>query len=112
MELTYDEVMNILDKKNFPSERTRYTLQPGTYETSDINKTLENLLFDIVKVSITPDDIRLRSILKIDQTLIFTEKKLFYTISGFTHPHLGLLGDIDGFIRLLPVHMKAKTRSK
>ena len=41
MRLTYDEFLDVLDTRFFPSERTGYTLPPGIYETSDINKTLE-----------------------------------------------------------------------
>ena len=58
MQLTYNEIMDVLDIKNFPSERTGYTLPPGIYEVSDINTTLKYLLPDIVKVSITIDDSR------------------------------------------------------
>ena len=53
------------------------------YEIAELNKTLENILSDNVKVSITIDDIRLESNLKINQTLIFTNKSFFYTILGF-----------------------------
>ena len=77
MGLTYDEIMDILNINYFPSERTSYTLPPGIYEISNINKTLAYLLPDIVKVSITIDDIRLRSNLNNIQTLIFTEKTFF-----------------------------------
>ena len=65
MELTYDEIMDILVIKNFPLQRTGLTLPPGIYEKSDINKTLEYLLPDIVKVNFTIIDIRLKSDLKI-----------------------------------------------
>ena len=61
MELTYDEIMDILVIKYFPSQRTDYTLPPGICEKSDINKTLDYLLPDIVKVIITIIDIRLKS---------------------------------------------------
>ena len=59
--------MDVLDIKFSPSERTGYTLPPGIYEVSDINRTLKYLLPDMVKISITIDDIRLKSILKIIQ---------------------------------------------
>ena len=80
MGLTYYKMMDALDIKYFPSERTGYTLQPGIYEVSDINKTLEYILHDFVKVNFTIDDIRLRSNLKINPTLIFTKKSFIYTI--------------------------------
>ena len=37
-----------------------------------------------MKVTFTVDDIRLESNLKINQTLVFAEKSLFYTLFGFT----------------------------
>ena len=54
-----------------------------------------------MKVSITIDDIRLKSNLKINQTLIFTNKSFFYTILGFTQSHQGPLNDIEGFYQIL-----------
>ena len=54
-----------------------------------------------MKVSITIDDIRLKSNIKINQTLIFTNKSFFYTILGFTQSHQGTLNDIEGFYQFL-----------
>ena len=102
MQLMYNEIMDVLDIKYFPSKRTGYTLPPGIYEISDINKTLQYLLPDIVKISITIDDVRLRSNLNINQTLIFTKKSFFHTILGFTKSHQGPLNDIEGFYQILP----------
>ena len=73
----YDEILDVVDVNFFPTERAGYTLPPGIYEIFDIDRTLECLLSDFVKVSITLDDIRLRSNLNINQTLIFTEKSFF-----------------------------------
>ena len=89
-------------KNNFPSERTGYTLPPGRYETSEINKTLEFLLPHIVEVSVTIDDIRLRSILYFNQTSIFSKKPFFYTILGFIQSRSGPSTDIEGFIQIIP----------
>ena len=74
-QLTYVEIIDILDLKYIPSKRTGYSLPPGIYEVVDLNNTLKYVLPDNVKVSITIDDIRLKSNLKNNQTLIFTEKK-------------------------------------
>ena len=52
-------------------------------------------------VNITIDDIRLKSNLKINQTLIFTEKSFFYTILAFTQSRSYPLDDIDGFYQLI-----------
>ena len=83
-QLTYDEITDILDLKYIPTKRTGYSLNPGIYEIIDTNETLKHISTDNVKVSITIDDNRLKSNLKINQTLIFTEKSYFYTILGFT----------------------------
>ena len=61
-ELTYDEFMDVLDKKSFPSQRTSCTLPPGIYKIGDINKALQCFLPDFVKASNTIDDIGLNSI--------------------------------------------------
>ena len=54
-----------------------------------------------MKVSVTIDDVRLKSKLKSNQTLIFTEKSFFYTILGFTQSHSYSLDNIDGFYQLI-----------
>ena len=54
-----------------------------------------------MKVNITIDDIRLKSNLKTNQPLIFTEKSLLYTILGFTRSRFYPLDDIDGFYQLI-----------
>ena len=101
MRLSYDEIMDILELNYIPTKRTRYSLNPGIYEVVDLNNTLKHILPDNVKVNITIDDIRLKSNLKINQTLIFTEKSFFYTILGFTQSRSYPLDDIDGFYQLI-----------
>ena len=77
MRLSYDEIMDILNLKYIPTKRTGYSLNPGIYEVIDLNNTLKYILPDNVKVNITIDDIRLKSNLKINQTLIFTKNLSF-----------------------------------
>ena len=101
MRLSYDEIMDILDLNYIPTKRTGYSLNPGIYEVVDLNNTLNHILPDNVKVNITIDDIRLKSNLKINQTLIFTEKSFFYTLFGFTQSRSYPLDDIDGFYQLI-----------
>ena len=101
MRLSYDEYMDILDLKYIPTKRTGYSLNPGIYEVIDLNNTLKHILSDNVKVNITIDDIRLKSNLKINQTLIFTKKSFFYTNLGFTQSRSYPLEDIDGFYQLI-----------
>ena len=102
MQLTYDEIIDVLDLKYIPIKRTSYSLNPGIYEVTDINNILKYILPDNVKVTVTIDDIRLKSNLKINQTLIFTNKSFFYTILGFTQSNQGPLNDIEGFYQILP----------
>ena len=101
LRLSYDEVMDILDMKYIPTKRTGYSLNPGIYEVIDLNNFLKPILPDNVKINITIDDIRIKSNLKINQILIFTEKSFFYTILGFTQSSSYPLDDIDGFYQLI-----------
>ena len=107
MQLTYDEFMDILDLKYIPTKRTGYSLSPGIYEVFDLNNTLKQILPDNVKVSVTIDDIRLKSNLKNNQTLIFTNKSFFYSKLGFTKSHQGLLNDIELFYQISPGSYKS-----
>ena len=77
MQLTNDEVLEILDLKNIPSQRLDYSSKPGVCEVSNICKTLEHNLPDNAEVSITIDDIRLKSNSSNTQTLIFAKKVFF-----------------------------------
>ena len=61
MRLSYDEIMDILDLNYIPTKRTGYSLNASIYEVVDLNNTLEHILPDNVKISITIDDIRLKS---------------------------------------------------
>ena len=101
MRLSYDEIMDTLDLKYIPTKRTGYSLNPGICEVDDLNNTLKYILPDDVKVRVTIDDIRLKSNLKTNQTIIFTEKSFFYTILGFTRSQSYPLDDIDGFYQLI-----------
>ena len=102
MQLTYNEIIDILDLEYIPTKRIRYRLNSSIYEVIDLNNTLKYILPDNVKVTITIDDIRLKSILKVNQTLIFTNKSFSYTILGFTQTHSYPLDDIEGFYQILP----------
>ena len=101
MRLSYDEIMDILDLKYISTKRKGYSLDPGIYEVADLNNTLKHILPDNVKINITIDDIRLKSNLKINQNLIFTEKSVFYKILGFTQSRCYPLDDIDGFYQII-----------
>ena len=101
MRLSYYEIMDILDLKYIHTKRTGYSLNPGIYEVIDLNNTLKQILPDNVKINITIDDIRLKSNLKINQTLIFTERSFFYTILGFTQSRSYPLNVIDIHYQLI-----------
>ena len=77
-QLLYDEIIDLLDLKNVPTKRTGYSLNPCIYEVIDLKKTLKFFVLDNVEVSITIDDVRLKSKLKNKQILIFTEKSFQY----------------------------------
>ena len=102
LQLTYDEIIDILDSKYIPTKKAVYTLNAGfyIYEVIDLNYTLKHFLTDNVKVSVTIDDVRLKSNLKINQTL-FSLKSLFYTVLGFTQSRSYLLDDKERFYHLI-----------
>ena len=101
MRLSYHEIMDILDLNYIPTKRIGYTLDPGIYEIIDLNNTLKHILPDNVEINVTIDDIRLKSNLKINQILLFTEKSFFYTILGFTQSCSYPLNDIDKFYQII-----------
>ena len=61
MQLTYDEIIDVLDLKYIPTKRTGYSLKTVIYEVVDLNNTLKYILPDNVKVSVTIDELRLKS---------------------------------------------------
>ena len=107
MQLTYDELIDIIDLKYVPTKRIGYSLKPNIHQISDINETLKNILPDHVKISVTKDERKYKTDLKNNQTLIFTNKSFFYTILGFTQSHSHPLDDIDGFYQLIPGSYKS-----
>ena len=107
MQLTYNENIDIIDLEYIPTKRTGYSLNPCIYEIVDLNNTLKHILPDNVKVNVTIDYIRLKPNLKINQTLIFTNKSFFYTILGFTKSRQGPSNDIKGFYQILPGSYKS-----
>ena len=72
MQLTYNEIIDILDLKYIPTKRIGYSIEPNIYIVVDLNKTLKNILPNNVKTDITIDEREYKANLKINQTLIFT----------------------------------------
>ena len=101
MQLTYDEIKNIIDFKYIPTKRIDYSIKPNIYNVIDLNIKLKNILPENVKISVTIDEKKYKSNIKVNQTLIFTNKSFFYTILGFTQSHSYPLNDIDGFYQLI-----------
>ena len=112
MQLIYNEIIGILDLEYIPTKRIGYSLNPGIYEVVGLNNTLKRVLPDNVKVSITIDDNRIKSNLKINQTLILTEKSFFHTILGFTRSSSYPLDDIEGFYQLIAGSYKSDRPNK
>ena len=107
LQLTYDEIVDLLDFKYIPTSTKEDTLLPGIYQVTDINFILKSFLPKEVKVNITIDDVRLKTNLSTNKTIRFTKKSFFYVILGFTHSHSGELGDILDFIQLIPGSYKS-----
>ena len=107
MQLTYDEIIDVLDLKYIPTKRIGYSIEPKIYNVVDLNKTLKNILPNNVKINVTIDERKYKTDLKTNQTLIFTNKGLFYTMLGFTQSHQGPLNDIEGFYQILPGSYKS-----
>ena len=101
MQLTYDEIIDVLDLKYIPTKRTGYSLNLNIYNVVDSNNSLKYILPDNIKISVTKDERKYKADLKINQTLIFANKSFFYTILGFTQSHSYPLDDIDGFYQLI-----------
>ena len=76
-QLLCDEIIDILDLKYFPTKRIGYSLKRNINQISDINKSLNYILPDNVRISVNIDDNKLKSNLKINQTLLFTRRSFF-----------------------------------
>ena len=107
LQLIYHEIINIIDFKYIPTERIGYSLNPNIYKVIDLNNSLKNILPDNVKIKVTIER-KYKTDLKINQTLIFTNKSFFYTILGFTQSHSYPLDDIDGFYQLIAGSYKSE----
>ena len=77
------------------------------FEITDTSTFLEYILPNTVKLSITSDDIGLKSDLKNIQILKITKNSFFYTVLGFVQSYSGELGDNNGFIKLIPGSYKS-----
>ena len=108
LQLTYHEIINILDFKFIPTKRRGSSLNPNIYNVIDLNNSLKNIPPDNVKINVTIDERKYKTELKIIQTLIFTTKSFFYTILGFTQPDSYPLDDTDGFYQLIAGSYKSE----
>ena len=78
LQLTYGEIVNILEVKYFAESTIRYALPPGIYAISNINLMLKSLLPGKVEVKITIHYIRLKSNITNNKTIKFSEKSFLY----------------------------------
>ena len=53
MQLTYDEIINILDLKHIPTKRMGYSIEPNIYIVVDLNKTLKNISPNNIKINVS-----------------------------------------------------------
>ena len=84
IELTYNEIMVVLDLKYARATSIEYNLPPGIYEISDNNLMLKSLFPEDVKIYFRIDVNRLRSNLTTNKTIRFFKKTFFHTKFGFT----------------------------
>ena len=84
IQLTYGEIVDILDVKNIAGSTKGFTLAQGIYEVTDNNMMLKSLLLEDVKVNITIDDIKPKSNLSTNKTIRFTKRSFFFIFLGFT----------------------------
>ena len=101
LQVTYDEIIDIIDLKYIVGSTKGYTLPPGIYEIIEINFMLKSSLPKETKVNITIDDVRLKSNWT-NKKIRFTKMSTFYVFLGFPQSHSRELGDIRGCIQLIP----------
>ena len=107
MELTYDEIVDILNVKYIAGSTIGCKLSPGIYELIEIFLMFKTLLHNKVKVKVTINDLSVKSNLTTFKRIRFSIKSFFYKIPGSTQPHSGVLGDIKGSIQLTPETYKS-----
>ena len=61
MQLTYDEIIDVLNLKSIPTKRMGYSIEPNIYNVVDLNNSLKNILPDNVKISVTIDEKKYKS---------------------------------------------------
>ena len=71
-QLTYDEIVGILELKYLAGSSTGFTFVPSVYEVTDNNMMSKSLLPKEAKVNITIDDVRLKSNLTTNKTISLT----------------------------------------
>ena len=106
MELTYTEIVDILDVKKIAGSTIGYTSTPKIHEITDINLMLKSSLPNKVEVIIINDNNKRKSNCTNKKTITFTGKS-FFTVLGFIQSHLGPLGDTGGFVQLIPGSYKS-----
>ena len=86
LELTYEEIVDMLDVKYINGTTIGYVSLPGIYETTDIKSTINCLFADDVKVNRTVDNIRLRTNLTTNKTKVLLKSFFIHQISLYSIP--------------------------
>ena len=73
IELTCEEILDILGVKFVDGSTTGYASKPRKYEISDLNLVLKSALPNVVKVNIIINDVRLKSKVTTNKTKKFTK---------------------------------------
>ena len=108
LQVTYDEIVDLLVDKYIAGSTIGYTLPPGVYKISDINLMLKSLLLGKVKIKITIDDVRRKSKLKNIKTIRWTKKYFFNTTFCIRESHSGKLEKLPSFVQLIPGSYKGE----
>ena len=74
LELTYDEMVDIMDVHYIVGSTKRFKFLTGVYKITDISSMLKSLLPKDVKVTVTIDYSRLKSYLTTNKTIRFIKK--------------------------------------
>ena len=101
LELTYDEIVDMLDVNYIAGSIIKNTSPVDIYEVNNINSMIKFLLHREVKLNITIDDIRLKSKLATNKTIKLIKNSFFYTTLWFAKSHSRPLGDVEGFFQLI-----------
>ena len=77
IQLTYNEIVDNMYVEYIAASTIGYTIPPGMYKITDINRMIKSIIPHDEKINIGIDDIRLKSNSTINKTTRFTERCFF-----------------------------------